>query len=272
MIEVVIALCYALGAWLYSILRYYDLWKRGKVPVVFFAFLHVFSLIVVFLFETGISAMISDVVSVIMHAYSVIYGSVMILTPILCFVRGIVRFIGKKAGCSGKIYRFFNHPTKLILGFFVVTMCVGAVIFWKSRCISWEETVILQEDKKEPVKDTSIVYISNCFVGSDMTAHAFDSLVEKVNEKKPDVIAQTSRKEAKWKRLYEGQQLLNKKLKIALFAAVVLLIGFVVINFRFEYSIFTYFTNYKANMEEDLIDKYEKWEERLQQKEDSLNQ
>ena len=71
MIEVVIALCYALGAWFYSILRYYDLWKRGKVPVVFFAFLHVFSLIVVFLFETGISAMISDVVSVIMHAYSV---------------------------------------------------------------------------------------------------------------------------------------------------------------------------------------------------------
>ena len=46
----------------------------------------------------------------------------------------------------------------------------------------------MQEDKKEPVKDTSIVYISNCFVGSDMTAHAFDSLVEKVNEKKPDVI------------------------------------------------------------------------------------
>ena len=41
----------------------------------------------------------------------------------------------------------------------------------------------MQEDKKEPVKDTSIVYISNCFVGSDMTAHAFDSLVEKVNEK-----------------------------------------------------------------------------------------
>ena len=95
---------------------------------------------------------------------------------------------GKKAGCSGKIYRFFNHPTKLILGFFVVTMCAGAVIFWKSRCISWQETVILQEDKKEPVKDTSIVYISNCFVGSDMTAHTFDSLVEKVNEKKPDVI------------------------------------------------------------------------------------
>lgn len=96
--------------------------------------------------------------------------------------------------------------------------------------------------------------------------------IKEENEKKPDFIAQASRKEAKWKRLYEGQQLLNKKLKIALFAAVVLLVGFVVINFRFEYSIFTYFTNYKANMEEELIDKYERWEERLQQKEDSLNQ
>ena len=68
------------------------------------------------------------------------------------------------------------------------------------------------------------------------------------------------------------EKLKNKKLKIALVAALVLLAGFVIINFRFQYSIFTYFTNYKANMEEELIDKYEKWEERLQQKEDSLNQ
>lgn len=70
--------------------------------------------------------------------------------------------------------------------------------------------------------------------------------------------------------MYEGQQLLNKKLKIALFAAVVLLIGFVVINFRFEYSIFTYFTNYKANMEEELIDKYENWQANLEQREQAL--
>lgn len=76
----------------------------------------------------------------------------------------------------------------------------------------------------------------------------------------------------KYKKLYENEKLKNKKLKIALVAALVLLAGFVIINFRFQYSIFTYFTNYKANMEEELIDKYERWEERLQQKEDSLNQ
>ena len=104
MIEVVIALCFALGAWFYSILRYYDLWKRGKVPVVFFAFLHVFSLIVVFLFETGISAMISDVVSVIMHAYSVIYGSVMILFCVFCVALFVLS--EKKQDAAGKYTAF----------------------------------------------------------------------------------------------------------------------------------------------------------------------
>ena len=59
----------------------------------------------------------------------------------------------------------------------------------------------------------------------------------------------------RFKKKYEGQVLLNKKLKIAVAALVILLVGFVVINFKFEYSIFTFFTNYKANMEEELIDK-----------------
>ena len=49
-------------------------------------------------------------------------------------------------------------------------------------------------------------------------------------------------------------------------------IGFVFINFKFEYSIFTYFTNYKANMEEELIDKYEAWEEKLEEREKQLEQ
>ena len=113
MIEVVIALCYVLGAWFYSILRYYDLWKRGKVPVVFFAFLHVFSLIVVFLFETGISAMISDVVSVIMHAYSVIYGSVMILTPIFVFCAWHCSFYRKKSRIQRESIPLFQSSDQI---------------------------------------------------------------------------------------------------------------------------------------------------------------
>ena len=45
-----------------------------------------------------------------------------------------------------------------------------------------------------------------------------------------------------------------------------------VINFKFEYSIFTFFTNYKANMEEELIDKYKDWENQLHKKQEQLEQ
>ena len=55
-------------------------------------------------------------------------------------------------------------------------------------------------------------------------------------------------------------------------ALAVLIVGFVIVNFKFEYTIFTYFTNYKANMEEEIIDKYEKWEEELKIREDKLKQ
>ncbi len=96
--------------------------------------------------------------------------------------------------------------------------------------------------------------------------------VKQMAEKRNDIIPERPSQEGKFRRLYEGQQLINKKLKIALLAAVIVLIGFVVINFKFEYTIFTYFTDYKANMEEELIDKYEHWESELEEREKKLAQ
>ena len=96
--------------------------------------------------------------------------------------------------------------------------------------------------------------------------------IKEPHERKKDVIAGPSTLEKRYLSLYEGQKLLNKKLKITILGFVILIIGFVFINFRFEYSIFTYFTNYKANMDEELIDKYEKWESDLQERENKLEQ
>ncbi len=87
-----------------------------------------------------------------------------------------------------------------------------------------------------------------------------------------DTIVPRGTQEGRYRRLYEGQKLLNRKFKVALAALVILLAGFVAINFRFEYSIFTYFTNYKANMEEELINKYEKWQNELESRENALEQ
>lgn len=77
---------------------------------------------------------------------------------------------------------------------------------------------------------------------------------------------------SRFERLYEGQRLLNRKLKFVLAALVVLVIAIIVIDFKSEYSVFTYFTDYKAKMEEELIQKYEGWEKELKAREDALDQ
>ncbi len=77
---------------------------------------------------------------------------------------------------------------------------------------------------------------------------------------------------SRFERLYEGQRLLNRKLKFVVAALVVLVIAFIVIDFKSEYSVFTYFTDYKAKMEEELIHKYEGWEKELKAREDALEQ
>ncbi len=87
-----------------------------------------------------------------------------------------------------------------------------------------------------------------------------------------DTLEDRSIEVEKYRRLYEGQKIINTKYKIGIIACVVILIGFILVNFKLEYSVFTYFTNYKATMEEDLVNKYEKWSEELQKREDAIQQ
>lgn len=76
--------------------------------------------------------------------------------------------------------------------------------------------------------------------------------------------------ESRYKRLYEEQKAFNAKYKIAVIALIIFLLGAVIITAKTKYSVFTYFTDYHTNMENELIDKYEKWEADLQQREDAL--
>ena len=87
-----------------------------------------------------------------------------------------------------------------------------------------------------------------------------------------DTLEDRSLEVERFRRLYEGQKIINTKYKIGIIACVVILIGFFLVNLKLEYSVFTYFTNYKATMEEDLVNKYEKWSEELQKREDALEQ
>ena len=97
-----------------------------------------------------------------------------------------------------------------------------------------------------------------------------DIPVQETEKQEADTLPQRPVKVDSYQMLYLEEKEKNKKMKIALIAAIVMLIGFVFINFKFEYSIFTYFTNYKANMEEELINKYENWQADLEKREEAL--
>lgn len=99
-----------------------------------------------------------------------------------------------------------------------------------------------------------------------------DIPVRAVENSGQDTLSGSSYMENRFRRLYDGQRIINKKFKIAIAALLIMLAAFVFINFRFEYSIFTYFTNYKANMEEELIDKYEHWQSQLEEREKKLQE
>lgn len=94
--------------------------------------------------------------------------------------------------------------------------------------------------------------------------------IKEVVKQTADTLPVRPNGESRYKRLYEFQMVLNKKLKVAVIALVVFLISIVVITIRTKYSVFTYFTNYKQNMEEELINKYEEWDEDLQKRENAL--
>ncbi len=51
-----------------------------------------------------------------------------------------------------------------------------------------------------------------------------------------------------------------------------IIIAMMVITYNSKYSVFTFFTNYKADMENELIDKYEGWENELNKREEELKQ
>lgn len=95
--------------------------------------------------------------------------------------------------------------------------------------------------------------------------------VREIIKTENDTLADHSLEVEKYKHLYEGQRVLNKKYKIALIVFLVVLVGFVVVNLRLEYSVFTYFTNYKATMEEEIVNKYQEWSDELEKREAELN-
>lgn len=91
-------------------------------------------------------------------------------------------------------------------------------------------------------------------------------------EKKPALNRDEVQREAeKYKKAYEDEAAGRKIRNMAIAFLTLLLAALVIITIRSKYSVFTYFTDYKSNMENELIDKYEKWEQTLEDRQKAID-
>jgi hypothetical protein len=77
-------------------------------------------------------------------------------------------------------------------------------------------------------------------------------------------------KVTRYQKLYENS-VANQKIKNLLIAVLIfVIIGMFVITIHTKYSVFTYFTNYKENMRNQIINEMEDWQKQLEQRESAV--
>lgn len=80
------------------------------------------------------------------------------------------------------------------------------------------------------------------------------------------------KKVARYQAAYESARAGRIIKNAAILVLVAVIIAILLITYQSRYSVFTYFTNYKEEMREELIDEYVDWENQLEQKEQELRE
>lgn len=96
-----------------------------------------------------------------------------------------------------------------------------------------------------------------------------DTAVKEMKHADDKSIAES--KAQKYKKSYEEAAAGLKIRNIIIAFLTIIIVAMIVITYKTKYSVFTYFTDYKTQMEEELIDKYEKWEKELDDREKKLD-
>ncbi|MCH5268820.1 MAG: hypothetical protein J1E62_10835 [Lachnospiraceae bacterium] len=108
--------------------------------------------------------------------------------------------------------------------------------------------------------------------GANTDADVSSNSAEVKEEQQSKADANLERQLKQYKEAYEeakaGKAIKNAA--IAILLAVV--VGMLIFSFKSQYSIVTYFTNYKEDMREELLDEYEEWQHTLEEKEKELEQ
>ena len=97
-------------------------------------------------------------------------------------------------------------------------------------------------------------------------------MLQGCGQKKETGKTEIERQLKRYKKAYEdavtGKTIKNMVITVLL----IIILGMLLVTFKTRYSVFTYFTNYKEEMREELVDEYEQWQDQLEQKEKQLDE
>lgn len=75
----------------------------------------------------------------------------------------------------------------------------------------------------------------------------------------------------KYKLAYENEHAGRTIRNMVIVFLIVIIGAMMFITYNSKYSVFTYFTDYKTDMENELVDKYQEWRNQLEEKEKELD-
>lgn len=84
--------------------------------------------------------------------------------------------------------------------------------------------------------------------------------------------ADLERQVKRYKAAYEAASVGKTIKNLVIVMLVLVIFAMILITYKTRYSVFTYFTNYKEKMRNEIIDEYEDWQTQLEQKEQELKE
>lgn len=187
MVKTIVLLLIAVLLYGYSFLRYRYLWSRGKVPMLCYYVFQVFLLGTLFVCSFFAYWLSNDFLLLGIQLICDIYLSIMLLTPFFSLIRGAVRMPGKRFGWNNRLFRFFNHPTKISKIVFVALVLFGTGLFVYSKIpICSEKTVTVE--KEANVESIRVVSLSDLEIGNGISRYEVKKIFDELKKIQPDYV------------------------------------------------------------------------------------
>ncbi len=168
---------------IYTLIKYYQLWKRfGMIP--FFYWLLQVALIGVLGVSIGHLTLIeNEMLKSSLLRVSALYLVVMLYSTILILVRQLICVVGQKYQWKNRVYKFVRSTKRGVGSILIVSFVLAVIALFSAQ---WRtETTYELDGFTQPIKMT---VISDAHIGTAVLRSDLKEMVEEIQATKPDII------------------------------------------------------------------------------------